>query len=352
MTSPLFEKFRAEGVPFRSAGGSEVPARFGSFDEECRAAAESCALIDLSHFGKIVFSGPDRLSFLNGLLTNDLKNLPAGRAVWTCLLTHKGKLVADFALYSFETELVAIHFPQATPLILQGLAKYLPLSDTKAEDIGASWGAFYLRGPKAREVAEKVSGQAVGTAECGTVSFEGTPLRVLKYPPGEEGILLLFSAEKSEVLWEALRKAGAVRAGYDLFEAWRVEAGRPELGVDANADSFPATVGLEGALSYTKGCYLGQETTTRLKTQGRPKEKMVRLRIDGAAAVGDAVFSGESPVGQITSAAPACRERGVLALATVPFALSVPGTRLEVLSGQFRLSAEVLPFPSAAFSQR
>jgi folate-binding protein YgfZ len=137
---------------------------------------------------------------------------------------------------------------------------------------------------------------------------------------------------------------GLRKAGYDLFETLRIETGWPELGVDMDADTYPAEAGLEKAVSYTKGCYLGQETTTRLKTQGKPKDKMVGLRIDGTVTPGAAVVSEGQPAGKITSVSPWDFD-GALALATVPFSLSSPGTRLKVLSDKTERPAEVVSLP-------
>jgi folate-binding protein YgfZ len=313
-----------------------------------RAAREGAALFDAAAWGRVLLRGPDRRTFLHGLLTSDVKGLRPLSGQPSCLLTHKGKLVADFSLYDLGEEFLAVGAPGLADRLAAGLAKYLPLSDTTLEDAAASRGAVCLWGPTAAEVARKVWGTAPDGAGVLTVARPGGESWLAGWPAlRPASVLAVFPASEAAALRAELAAAGAVPAEAAAWDAVRIEAGIPLFGADVDGETYPAEAGLDGAVSYTKGCYLGQETTTRIKTQGKLPRRLAVLRVSGTAAAGAEVRAGGEPVGRVTSAAAVLEDGRSWAMAALKRESAEPGTALVVTAAGAGLPAEVAgPAPS------
>lgn len=332
--------------------------------EGYEAARTNVALADLSHIGKLIFDGPDRHKFLHSLLSNDVLNLKPGQGLPTCLLTPKGKLVADFVLYNRGQDLLAIAQPQATSAIQSTLSKYFAVSDTAMEDVSAYFRAFYLVGPKLFALLADL-GDIQGrwpllSYGCQEVSWRDTSLFFLSYPPiGPDGVLVLCPPSLSQELWTRFLTAGRTyglrEVTFPTLEVLRVESGKPLFGVDMDGENLPLEVNLEEAISFAKGCYLGQETTARVKNRGHVNRRLVGLKISGldlpaAASLsrGSPIFLEGQAVGNITSVVESPRLKSLLALALIRQPQDEPGTRLEVSLGDRRQIAEVIALPVPA----
>src|SRR5260221_11291185 len=135
------------------------------------AAQHGVTFADVSHWGKLAFRGLDAKKFLHGLLTNDVQSLSSGQGLLTCILTPKGKLIADFALYDTGEELLSIQSPRATPKIVDALCKPLILSQTTVEDVSKRWSAFLLFGPRTPQVLRDILGaKALNSYSCATIN--------------------------------------------------------------------------------------------------------------------------------------------------------------------------------------
>ncbi len=274
-------------------------------------------LADLSAWSKLVFAGPDRKRFLNGLVTADVLKLPARRGTLSCLLTPKGRLRADFELFDRGEDLLALAVPAAGANIREDLGKKLMLSETTMAEPDAR--LFFAAGrapfglePGPWEVRSKDSIDVLSSPRWG-------------------GCWVLVPAAKGEEAWKALLGEGF--SPVESLEALRVERGVPLYGVDVDETTIPQEARLDEALSFDKGCYLGQETISRVRHMGHVNRKLVRLRVAGGPEAGSEVFSSEALVGKMTS------RSGTAALATVRLAESEPGTKLRVGASA---SAEVL----------
>lgn len=329
--------------------------------EGYEAARTNVALADLSHIGKLLFKGPDRHKFLHGILTNDVLNLKPGQGFPTCLLTPKGKLVADFVLYNRGQDLLAIAQPKATAAIQSTLSKYLSLSHTVMEDVSACFHAFHLVGPKLFALLEDLGDirwrWPLPSYACQEVSWRDTALFFLSYPSiAPEGVLVLCPPSLSQELWTCFLHAGQTyrlrNVTSQTLEVLRVESGKPLFGVDMDGENLPLEVNLEETISFSKGCYLGQETTARVKNRGHVNRRLVGLKISGSDLPAAASLSRGSPiflegqaVGTITSVVESPRLKSLLALALIRQPQDLPGTRLEVSLGDRRQVAEVVAFP-------
>lgn len=313
----------------------------GPAEGELQALRAAAGLADLSALGRLSVAGPDRREFLNGLLTSDVKSLAAGKGLPSLVLTPKGLLAGDFVLYDRGEDLLAVGEPGAIEGLRRTLLKSIVLTESRLEDAGGSGPAFALAGPAAPAVLAAAGAQAPGLLPFGCARLSGTweGSWLLSYPsPAAGTFVLLVPPDKAEGLWRALLKSGAPRglkpAGREAWEAFRIESGVPRWGADLDEGTLPLEAGLEGAISFTKGCYLGQETTSRTKNVGHVNRRLVRLALSGQAEAGSVLlFEGpeRKEAGRLTSvervgAKPA-------ALGMVRLEAARPGTVLAVTGG-------------------
>ncbi len=284
--------------------------------------------------GKLVFAGPDRRVFLNGLLTSDVLALKAGESQEACVLTPKGRLVARLALCDRGEDMLALCRPESLGALKAALGKSIMLSETTMTDAGESLRCLFAAGPGAASALR----DAVGRRPSAT--------RVFDYPfLGAGGKAVLAEPKAFDELAAALKARGVAWMSPETLETLRVEAGEPVVGVDLDAEAYPLEAGLERALSFTKGCYLGQETTARMKNLGRPNRALAGLKLERRVRPGATALSGTEPVGRLTSVVDSPRLGVPLGLALLRAESAAPGTRLEVDDGGLKVPAVVIKLP-------
>lgn len=336
----------------RQKGARIPPERYGDPLLEYRAARERVGLADLSYQGKFLITGRDRITLLQSLVSNDLQRLSEGKGLYCLLLTAKGRVVSDFYLYPLgEALLMEVESANAEPT-RQAILKYKLAAQVKMEI--PPWGRVLLCGPSARPLLEKFLG--VPPMEENAIfqkEVEGAPLICIQRSmTGEEDFHLYFPEEKSEVLWDRLLSLGAsfgiAPIGQTALEMLRVEAGRPRYGIDVDEHIIPNEAGLEGeAISYTKGCYPGQEVIARIQTYGHVNKHLMGLVLEGEALPkkDDKVFQGEKELGWITSAARSPFLGKTIALGYLRPQIAAPGTGVEVEIDHSRVPAQVVERP-------
>ncbi len=289
------------------------------------AIANGAALIDLGAWARLRFRGPDARAFLNGLLTNDVAKLAPHQGFPVCLLTPKGRAQAEFLLYDAGDSLLALARPESAANLKAVLGRMIMLSETKMEDLSSSTSLALLAGPRASEVIEK----AFGARPPGAFGQLALPkAELFSYPRFHEKAVFALSADD---LSEELARAGAAPAGEAAFETWRIERGIPAYGRELDEETIPLEARLEEAISYTKGCYMGQETISRIHHLGRVNRLLTALKVQGEPPkAGSPVAQDGKPVGKVTSACASPRFGGALALAMVRLESAKAGTRLSV----------------------
>ncbi|MBK9372927.1 MAG: aminomethyl transferase family protein [Holophagales bacterium] len=297
----------------------------------------SAVLVDLTGRGAIAVTGPDSAELLHGLVTNDVKGLRPGSGAHAALLTPKGKMRADLSVLRLsEQEFLLDCEPSLAAPLLSLLSGYVPFSRSILDDRTASTCVLHLEGPGASDVLA-----ATGIAEPAAAPFshlvtelEDAAVRVARVSrAGEDGFDLLSRPDASALLLELLASCGAQTVEPDVLETGRIEAGLPRWGAELDETVLPNEAWLERtAISYTKGCYLGQETVARLKTYGHVNRHLVALLLPAGsgAAPGDPVRAGDEPVGRVTSAADSALRGHRVALAFVRREHEAPGTTLVV----------------------
>ncbi len=337
-----------------------------------QALTEGCALVDRSQRGKLTLTGPDAAGFLNGQLTNDITLLTPGSGCYAAFLTHKGKMLGDvrvLALDGPEPPLAAASAgePDSTqrngpqppteppPLLLdcERVALQALFDTIRRFKVGYAVdlhkrtlqrALLSLLGLRSREVLERVrDGQdpqlPTGEHANATAHIAGTDVLLVATDAGWD---LLCDATTRDAVAAALTEAGAQPVSEAAAEVVRVERGRPRYGIEMDASTIPQEADInERAVSFHKGCYVGQETVARLFYRGKPNRHLRGLRLSGPAGRDEVLRLGQREVGRVASSVESPR-LGFLALALVRREAS-PGETLAV--GEAGVQAQVCTLP-------
>jgi folate-binding protein YgfZ len=338
--TPFFEVETAAGASFTEDGGWSVPVHFGNALSEYQHARQRAAFFDRSHHGKIEVSGKDARTFLHNLCTNDLKNLPQAGACEAFFATNKAKAIAYVSIYHRPAENSERFWidagPGLGPKLYQHLDRYLISEQVEITDRTAEFTQVHLAGPEAEGLVSKVRERLP----------EVTVLRPHN-PLGLPGFDLLVVRAKAAELWQVLLSLQVQPAGLDAYELLRVESGTPIYGKDIDDERFVVEVHrIPQTISYTKGCYLGQEPIVMARDRGHVNRKLLGVKIGGGDAVprGVKLLHAEAEAGQVTSSVVSPRF-GPIALAYIRRGHDSPGTKLQVEGTG--LTAEVVGLPFA-----
>lgn len=320
-----------------------------------RAAAlrNGAAVVPLAGRGAFALAGPDAAELLHGLVTNEVRALRPGAGCHAALLTPKGKMRADLVVLRIAADELLLDSEPSLAAPLAGvLSGYVPFSRSTFADRTAESAVVHLEGPEAPSVLEAAGLPAPGEPFAHALGeAAGIAVRVARVcRAGAPGFDLRVRPADSDAVAALLAARGATPAGADDLEAGRIEAGIPRWGAELDESVLPNEAWLERtAISYTKGCYLGQETVARLKTYGHVNRHLVALILPPGSGVapGDAVRAGDAVVGKVTSAAESERRGGRVALAFVKREHEAPGTRLDVESADGAVPGVVAAVPLA-----
>ena len=317
---------------------------------------QGCGLVDRSELGKLMLTGPAAAEFLNGQLTNEILGLRPGEGCYAALLTHKGKMLADLRVLAAADPADSEPDPGALLLVCERPALQALFDAIRRFRIGfdvelhkrtLERALLSLIGPGsgavARTAAQDGDALTLPAAEHASVGARIAGHAVLLVAT-DHGIDVWCDAAAREPVWRALAGAGAAPIDERAAEVVRVESGRPRYGADLDDSVIPQEAGLnDRAVSFTKGCYVGQETVARLHWRGRPNRHLRGLALSGAAPVGDLVRVGEREVGRLSSSVVSPR-LGPIGLALIRREVA-PGDTVTV--GDDALPATVVELPFA-----
>jgi folate-binding protein YgfZ len=306
-------------------------------DAQYRQLREECGLLDRSLRGKILVTGADAAEYLQGQLTNDVEALEPGKGQYAALLDRKGHMQADMrVLRRSAAEIWIDTEPEALAATLRHLTMYSIGREVAVADATGERAILSLIGPRAFELAG-------GSVLPEHASEPNTIAGVEHVAVGtREGVDMIVAAAEAERLSEALLEAGAVAVSAEAAEILRVEAGVPRFGAEMTTETMPAEAGIvEDAVSFTKGCYIGQETVARLHYKGKPNRHLRGLRLSAPAEPGTTLRLGEKEVGQLGGAcvSPAFGPIGLAILRRE----AEPGADLAV--GEDGVTAHVVDLP-------
>ena len=271
-------------------------------ERDYAALTDGAGLLDRSARGKLDVTGPDAAEFLQGQVTNDVETPAAGQGCYAALLDPKAHILADMRILSAgPADLWLDTEPPALDAVLQHLRMYKIGRQVEIADRTAERAILSLLGPASAEVAGRVAAVAIPSAEHDWVDARVGDLPV-RIAATRAGVDLLTTAEGAGALGEALLEAGAQSIGDDAAEVLRVELGTPRHGVDFGPDNLPGEAGIvERAVSFTKGCYVGQEPVARMYHRGRPNRHLRGLRMSAAVSAGEPVMSDDREVGRLST---------------------------------------------------
>ena len=312
------------------------------------ALRERAAIVDRDGYGRILLTGADRRSYLQGLLTNDIEALTAGTGCYAAMLNAQGRMLTDMRVLELGDGVLLDVPAQVTGTIRDHLDNFVFSEDVKVEDVTDARGEIGLYGPRALEIlqAAETDGAAPSAPFASTrVRIAGVDALLVATDGPAPGYDVISAAGDLATIREALIAAGAEMASTEDFETLRIERGRPRFGPDMTEDTIPLEAGLEErAISRTKGCYVGQEVIVRVQDRGhgRVARKLVGLTFEGAAPVpgaGAVVHSADREIGRITSAAWSPALARPIALGYVHRDFTGPGTHVTVAGADARVTA-------------
>ncbi|HYQ79129.1 MAG TPA: folate-binding protein [Solirubrobacterales bacterium] len=307
-------------------------------DAQYRQLREECGLVEWPDRGLLIVGGAEAADYLQGQLTNDVEAIGPGEGAYAALLDRKGHMQADMRVLrpgegpELWLDLEAAGLAAAS----RHLQMYKIGREVEVTDASGEHALLSLVGPRAAEIA---GGAPLPEHACETLTVGGAECLAIG---SAEGIDLIVPAAERERAREALLAAGAVEASPEAAEILRIEAGRPRFGAEMGTATMPAEAGIvEQAVSFTKGCYIGQETVARLHYKGKPNRHLRGLRFSAPAAPGLALRLGEKEVGTVGSAAvsPAFGAVGLAILRRE----AEPGATVAV--GEDGVTAEVVALP-------
>ncbi len=329
--------------------------------EEYRAIRERAALLDRPPRGRIAVTGRDRLPYLHALLTNDIASLRPGTGRYAAYLTPQGRMIADMRVLELgDLTLVDVE-ERCTADVAARLDQFVFSEDVQVADLTASLAETAIAGPDSAVVLENVIALERGPGGAALaalndhdsigVRFNGATLVIAASRElGVPGFDLYVDRERAEGLVAAISAAGVARAGSNAVDAVRIEAGTPRFGVDMDNDTIPLEAGIEQrAISFSKGCYPGQEVITRVvqRGHGRVVRKLCGVRLDERvtpAAGAPFVVDGKE-TGRVTSATYSPSLDAAIGLGYLHRDYATPGTIVSVVHADRHLAATVVPLP-------
>ena len=355
LDTPLADLHRATGANLGVWFGCALPDDFGDWRREYFFAKQSVALIDKNYRTYLSFAGPDRVRYLNAILTNNIKDLAPSHGTVSLLLNPQGHILAEIETYALPDKLFCASYAMIRERLIETLDKFIIMDDVTLTDDTPQYGTLALEGPAAAKLVSDLTGvdldalPELGMQEARIGLLACT---VIRRSPGKfVSAEFLIDRQHLPDLWNLLvaktGAAGGGPVGYTALSALRIEQGIPWFSYDFGEKQIPHEAGLQDShISYTKGCYTGQEIVERVRSRGQVNRRRV-----------DLVFSGPSapPAGTILTVAG--KEAGVVtrsaAPPSLPFAIGMgyarrdhnaPGSQLDWAGG----TAKVSKFPDEA----
>lgn len=352
----LHDLHEAAGASFIDLFGWNLVQNFLSVDSECRALRETAGLIDLSCSGIFELQGDDRTRFLHGMVTNDIRSLTAGSGCYAAFLSPQGRMTTDLRVFCTKDSLFLTTEPAGREKLGPGLRKYIIGSRPVLLDRSEELALLSLQGPKATEMLTKLFPKELSLERpydhC-EATLAGAMARVCRVSrTGAGGFDFIVERHSLPQAWTLIlekgRNDGVQPVGFASFNVQRIEAGIPWYGLDMDENTLPIEAGLEKeAISFNKGCYIGQESVARITYRGHVNRKLVGFGLAGSqpASKGDKVWKDGQEVGWITSSAYSPSLKIAIALGYLRREVLEPGTIVLIATGNGDVSANVTPLP-------
>jgi len=306
-STPLNQKLLPHGAMPGEYSGIETPSRFSDLSSEFRALTTTCAAYDLGWRAKIIVTGKDRIRWLNGMVTNNIKDLQLNHGNYSFWLNPQGRIKGDLYVYNRGEYLLIDTDHSQLEALMNGLKRYIIMDDVQLTDATGKITAIGVQGPKSREILK----------HAGIEAFERKAMEVTDLIWNNVGISVTQMAsqdfETCEVwaavdhigkLWDALIETGATPVGTNALERFRIMIGFPKYGTDIRDRDLPQETKQNHALNFSKGCYIGQEIVERIRSRGNVHRSFTGFTFTGEPPSPGAKLEAEGKdVGEITSIA-------------------------------------------------
>jgi folate-binding protein YgfZ len=352
---PLHSAYESLGATFGEVHDWLLPLRFAEPAAEVSAVRKAAGLMDLSMTAILEISGEDSRPFLHRMVTNDILRLTPGQGCRAALLEHKGHLLSDLRVLQAE-DLLFLLVPSITGRIVREfLERHVVADRVEIADITDESALLSVQGPRAVDVFRRFAGlSAQDSARHAHLEIiaDGEPLRIIHSDhTGEPGFDVLakgaFAKQVLDRLTCAGQEFGLRPIGYEAWNILRIESGIPWYGVDMDSSNLIQEVLMEDAVSYTKGCYIGQETVARVRAHGHANRLRCGLRMDGELLpeAEDIVFCEGAEAGWITSRAYSPSLCGGIAMGYLRREFFQPGRAVDVRTSGSMLTGKVVSLP-------
>jgi len=341
LDTPLAALHSSSGAKMGVWFGCALPDDFGDPAVEYGFANQTAALVDKNYRAHLNFTGPDRVRYLNALLTNNIKDLAKGQGTISLLLNPQGHILAELETYALTDRHLCVSYAMIREQLIQWMDKYIIMDDVTLTDETERYGTLALEGPRAATAVKDMSGMDI--ASLGElVSKDGAvgpiPCRIVKRSPGGvAGAEFVVNRAHLPALWqtllEAAGKQGGGPGGYTALSGQRLAQGVPWFGYDFGEKQIPHEAGLENShISYTKGCYTGQEIVERVRSRGHVNRRRVSLLFSGDAIPesGTVITDADGKeAGCVTRAARAWDPPRIIGMGYIRKEAEAPGTTLN-----------------------
>ncbi len=345
--TPLYDKLVAAGARMGEYCGAETAVCFGDRRDEYFALRTGCGVYDLGWRAKLTASGKDRTRWLNGMVSNNIRDLAVQHGTYNFVLNHQGHILGDLYVYNRGEDFVLDIEREQAESLQALLQRYIIMDKVELADLNDNLTAVAVQGPKSPEVLANAGFQVASIEPLqvedtvwhdSSISLTRMASDILTYD-------IWAAPGHIAAIWDAFVAAGATPVGTVALEMFRVAAGVPRYGRDIRERDLPQETGQMQALSFTKGCYLGQEIVERIRSRGGVHRKLTGFVIEsGSAAPGAKLERDGKDVGELTSVlgVPSANGERTLALGYVRREAGAPGTRLR--AGDATVRVEEVPF--------
>lgn len=334
--------------------GRPTVLHYGDAAAEYRSVRTATGACDLSQRGKLRMTGADRQRFLHRVVSNDVEQLGTGEGVYACMLTPQGKIISDMTIHVRGEDLLIDVEPGMAGVLRDTLDRYALMDDVEIEDATERYGLIGVSGRRADACIQGLAGSPApppgGHVE---IEWNGVPATVARsHRTGERDYDIYIPAESADEIWKALLAGdgdggACVPIGYETREVLRVEAGIPNCTAELDGRIIPNEAVKDRAVSFTKGCYIGQEPVVMMEHRGRPNRLLSGLVIDGETLpVRNALIRQDGKdAGWITTAVRGRAVDGIIALGFVRRKFRASGGSLEVEVDGSPTRAEIVDLP-------
>jgi folate-binding protein YgfZ len=352
MDTPLLDEHKLSGATLASYHGCTLPESFTPFADEYRAAREAVAIFDTNWHAIVELTGPDRVRYLNAIVSGDVKTLGEERGTLALLLTPQGHILAELEIYALQDKLLVLLHASVRERTIATLDKFIIMDDVTLSDVTEQFGSLAVEGPRAETVIAEACGLSLGGFSehaVAKVEIDGVACHLIRHSHfGLPGAEIIAPREHLRLLWKNLRASVHTQHGAAIgmraLNSLRLEAGIPWLPDDFNDTVIPHEAALEEThISFSKGCYTGQEIVERVRSRGQVNRRRVRLKFSSAeppapltrlrARESEDKSAEPKEVGVVTSSAFSPAAHAAIGMAYVRREYNPPGSILDFNGG-------------------